>query len=258
MNREKAQDLVDSILDIPHEGELQIGLHGADNLATRFNDCAISQNIASLQTTLSMTARFEQKKTSITINTLDDKSVIERTIKKLFENCQHMPDDEEVMPASGQVLDTKEPAYSENSSGLEAESLGEWAAAACREGSAAGIDLAGLLSVKKQFHVYADSAGGFAYERFNRSDFHVTATGEDGSGWAENQGVGISQDGVIRATNRAIDKCIKAQKPKVYEPKPTTVILEPQAVGDLISMTFWYGFNQRAKDEGRSAFSNFE
>jgi predicted Zn-dependent protease len=258
MNQQQAQDLVADILDIPHEGELQVGIHGADNLATRFNDCAISQNVSRLQTTLTLTARLEQKKTSLTINTLDDKETIKRAIKQVFASCRHMPDDEEVMPAMGQELNTKEHAYCEESAALETESLGEWAAAACREGANAGVDLAGLLSIKKQFHVYADSVGGFAYERYHRSDFHVTATGENGSGWAENQGVGISQDDVMHATKSAIDKCIKAQNPKVYKPKPTTVILEPQAVGDLISMAFWYGFNQRSKDEERSAFSNFD
>jgi predicted Zn-dependent protease len=35
------------------------------------------------------------------------------------------------------------------------------------------------------------------------------------------------------------------------------VVLEPQAVGDLLSSAFWYGFDQRAADEGRSAFSDF-
>ena len=43
---------------------------------------------------------------------------------------------------------------------------------------------------------------------------------------------------------------------QIDKPRPTTVILEPQAVGDLLSMAFWYGFDQRAKDEGRSVFAH--
>ena len=107
------------------------------------------------------------------------------------------------------------------------------------------------------FSAYGDSAGGFAYERFHHADYHVTASGNNGSGWAEDKGVTIQQDDVMAATRRAIDKCVQAQDPEVFQPQPTTVILEPQAVGDLIAMAFWYGFDQRSKDEGRSAFSNF-
>ena len=61
----------------------------------------------------------------------------------------------------------------------------------------------------------------------------------------------------MAATKRAIEKCVKAQNPEVFEPRPVTVILEPQAVGDLMAMAFWYGFDQRAKDEGRSALANY-
>ena len=257
MNRQQAQDFIADVLSTRHPGELQVALSGTQKLGTRFNDCAVSQNVFKQQTTLTLTARLEQKKASITINTLDDKAVIESAIAQVFATCRHMPDDEEVMPAMGEVLAAREHAYHADAEALEIETIGAWAAAACKEGATAGFDLAGLLSLGKNFYGYGDSAGGFAFERYHRTDYHVTATGNKGSGWAEDQGVTILQDDVMRATRQAIDKCVLAQDPEVYEPRPCTVILEPQAVGDLLSMAFWYGFDQRSKDEGRSAFSNF-
>ena len=257
MNRQQAQDFIADVLSTRHPGELQVALSGTQKLGTRFNDCAVSQNVFKQQTTLTLTARLEQKKASITINTLDDKAVIESAIAQVFATCRHMPDDEEVMPAMGEVLAAREHAYHADAEALEIETIGAWAAAACKEAATAGFDLAGLLSLGKNFYGYGDSAGGFAFERYHRTDYHVTATGNKGSGWAEDQGVTILQDDVMRATRQAIDKCVLAQDPEVYEPRPCTVILEPQAVGDLLSMAFWYGFDQRSKDEGRSAFSNF-
>ena len=257
MNRQQAQDFISDILTTPHPGELQVALSGTQKLGTRFNDCAISQNILKQQTSLTLTARLEQKKATVTINALDDKAAIESAIAQVFATCQHMPDDEEVMPAMGEVLAAREHAYNADAEALEIETIGAWAAAACKEGAAADIDLAGLLSLSKNYYGYGDSAGGFAFERAHRTDYHVTATGNNGSGWAEQQGVSIQQDDVAGATRRAIDKCLLAQNPEVYEPRPSTVILEPQAVGDLLLMAFWYGFDQRSKDEGRSAFSNF-
>ena len=258
MNRQQAQDLIESILEIPREGELQVLLNGVHRLGTRFNDCAISQNVLRQQTTLTLSARLEQKKTSLSINTLDDQALIKRSIEQAFAFCRHMPDDEEVMPAPGEVLESHEYAYSTESEAIEIETVGAWAAEACRAGSAADIDLAGLLAHGKTFSAYGDSAGGFAYEGSHRSDYHVTATGNNGSGWAEHQGVTIGQDNVMTATRSAIEKCARAQHPEVFEPRPVTVILEPQAVGDLMAMAFWYGFDQRARDEGRSAFSDYD
>jgi len=258
MNRQQARELIDSILEIPREGELQILVDGVNRLGTRFNDCAISQNALRQQITLTLTARLEQKQTAITINALDDRELIRRSIEQVFATCRHMPDDEEVMPAPGVEIEHKEHAFITETEALEIETVGAWAAAACKDGAAAGIDLAGLLALGKRFIAYADSAGGFAHERFHRIDYHVTATGTNGSGWAEHQGASITRDEVMAATGRAIDKCARAQNPEVFEPRPITVILEPQAVGDLMAMAFWYGFDQRASDEGRSAFSNFD
>ncbi|MDH3220462.1 MAG: metallopeptidase TldD-related protein [Gammaproteobacteria bacterium] len=256
MNRQQAQDLIASILEIPHDGELQVTLNGVERLGTRFNDCAVSQNVLRQQATLTLGARLGQKKTSMTINALDAPDLIRQSVARVFETCRHMPDDEEVMPAPGQVLDSHEFAYSETAEAIEIETVGAWAAEACKAGAAAAIDLAGLLSVGKMFTAYGDSAGGFAHERHHRCDYHVTASGDHGSGWAEHQGVSIAAADVVTATERAIDKCARAQNPEVFEPRSTTVILEPQAVGDLMAMAFFYGFDQRARDEGRSAFSD--
>lgn len=258
MNRKQAQELIGAILELPRDGELIVQVHGSERLGTRFNDCAISQNVLRQQATLTLTARLEQKQTAITINTLDDLDMIQRGIERVFTACRHMPDDDEVMPAVGAVIEGAEFAFSENAEALDIETIGAWTAAACAAGAAAAIDLAGLLSHTRGYSSYGDSAGGFAHERFHRCDFHVTATGDNGSGWAEHQGIAIDADDVIGAARRAIDKCRLAQNPRVFEPRPVTVVLEPQAVGDLMSMAAWYGLGQRAVDEGRSAFSGFD
>ena len=258
MNRQQCADLIAEILQTPRAGELQVTLNGVDRLGTRFNDCAISQNALKLQHTLTLSARLGQKQTSLSINRLDDKDLIKRSIDQVFANCAHMPDDEELMPAPGNLIETPEHAFSANAEQIDIDTVGSWVAGACRAGASANIDLAGLLSIEKMFTAYGDSAGGFAYERSHNCDYHVTASGSHGSGWAEHKGVSLGKGDVLTATRRAIEKCSKAQNPVVFQPGPATVILEPQAVGDLLSIAFWYGFDQRAADEGRSAFSNHD
>ena len=257
MNRREAQDLVASILEMPRAGELQVVIDATNRLGTRFNDCAISQNALRQQVTLTLSARLGQKKTAVTINRVDDPELIRQSIASVFETCRHMPDDEELMPAPGLIIDSPEHAFSADSENIDIETLGDWVAGACREGAAADIDLAGLLSLGKLYSIYADSSGGFAFERHHRIDYHVTASGGNGSGWAEIQGIELSRDDLMRATRRAIDKCRSAQDPAVFEPRPVSVVLEPQAVGDLMAMAFYYGFDQRARDEGRSPFSDY-
>ena len=258
MERRQAQDFIAGILEIPHPGELQVLLEGEHRLGTRFSGCAISQNALRRRSRLTLSARIEQKKTSVTLSDIDDRAQITEAIARAFETCRHLPDDEELMPAPGQVIDLGEPARRARGEDIDADTAGRWVGEACAAGAAAGIDLAGLLASGSDFTAYGDSAGGFAHERHDRVDFHVTASGEQGSGWAEHQGIAITRDALMAATRRAIDKCLAAQAPQVFEPRATTVVLEPQAVGDLLSMTAWYGLDQRACEEGRSAFSRFD
>jgi hypothetical protein len=136
MNRQQSQDLIATILEIPHEGELQVLLNGVERLGTRFNDCAISQNVLKQQTTLTLSARLEQKKTSVSINALDDQELIKRSVEQVFASCRHMPDDEEVMPALGDVLPSLEYAFNAESDTIEIETVGAWAAQACSAGVA--------------------------------------------------------------------------------------------------------------------------
>ena len=132
MNREQAQDLIASILERPLPGELQVKLSGVERLGTRFNDCAISQNALKSQHNLTLSARLGQKRTSLDINRLDDPELIERSIERVFSNCAHMPDDEELMPAPGERLETVEHAFSEATEQLGIDEIGERVAAACR------------------------------------------------------------------------------------------------------------------------------
>ncbi len=170
MNRQQAQDRIGAILELPRDGELQVVINGVDRLGTRFNDNAISQNVLKQQQTLTMSARIGQKKSTLSINQLDDRDLIATSIDRLFETCRHMPEDEEVMPAPGEVIESGENARSDSAEALDAGTVGAWVAAACRRGADAGIDLAGLLALARSWTAYGDSNGGFAFERQHRAD----------------------------------------------------------------------------------------
>ena len=137
MNRDQAQALIGSILELPREGELTVLLDSVERLGTRFNDCAISQNVLKRQSTLTLSARIENKRASVEINTLDDRDAIRAGVERAFATCRHMPDDEEVMPACGAVLEAREHAFSSASAALDIETIGAWVARACSQGAAA-------------------------------------------------------------------------------------------------------------------------
>jgi predicted Zn-dependent protease len=96
----------------------------------------------------------------------------------------------------------------------------------------------------------------FAYHRATNANYTVTVRTADGTGsgwagaehndWAKLDAAGISA--------RAIEKARLSRSPQAIEPGRYTVILEPQAVGDLVQLISFYA-DARASDEGRSPFS---
>ncbi|MBI3950496.1 MAG: hypothetical protein HY314_08590 [Acidobacteria bacterium] len=65
---------------------------------------------------------------------------------------------------------------------------------------------------------------------------------------------GKSPEETARIAREAIRKALDSRHPRTLEPGVYTVILEPQAVADLLSF-FAFAFDARSADEGRSLFS---
>ena len=95
---------------------------------------------------------------------------------------------------------------------------------------------AGYLEVSATGNGVVNSAGLFAYLPETRSQFSVTVrngTGT-GSGWAGVANKDWSKIDAPRLSSIAIDKCKRSADPVAVEPGRYTVIMEPQAVSDLM------------------------
>jgi predicted Zn-dependent protease len=121
----------------------------------------------------------------------------------------------------------------------------------------AGVVAAGLVHRTAGANAVANSAGLFAYHASTTAVHTLTARTPDGkgSGWA-----GTAHNDWARATaaarlaSRALQKAQGARAATALEPGKYTVLLEPTAAGNLLSLLA-FALNARAADEGRSFFS---
>ena len=102
----------------------------------------------------------------------------------------------------------------------------------------------------------ASRHGNFYYYRSTLAGLSVTArTREgDGSGYFLRNHFDVSKLDTARIGREAIQKALQSRQPRMLDPGAYTVILEPQAVVDLL-VSFAFSFNAREADEGRSPFS---
>jgi predicted Zn-dependent protease len=94
----------------------------------------------------------------------------------------------------------------------------------------------GYLEIAGVGNGVMNSAGLFAYQPQTRAEFSVTVRNPKatGSGWAGTENNDWRKIDAEEITRRAMAKCKESANPVAIEPGRYTVILEPQAVGDLM------------------------
>ena len=125
--------------------------------------------------------------------------------------------------------------------------------ATCRSAKIIG---AGFHSASEVASAEATANGNRRYFRSTNADVSVTARAADGtgSGYFSSDHFDLSKLNAQEVVDQAVNKAVKSRQPKPIEPGVYPVILEAQAVADLVGF-LTNSLDARTTDEGRSAFS---
>jgi predicted Zn-dependent protease len=121
---------------------------------------------------------------------------------------------------------------------------------------AAKVTGAGFHSATGSASAIATANGNRRYFRSTRAGLSITARSADGtgSGYFAGDHFDLARLDTKHIVEQAVGKAVRSQQPKPIEPGVYPVVLEPQAVADLIGF-LTNSFDARTADEGRSAFS---
>ena len=256
VSRDEAQRIIESAVKLSKADAVQVNLGGGRQRNVRF--AANQMSTAGMITDLSLavTSRFGPKHAVTTTNDLSPEG-IERAVRSSEAIARLAPNDPEAMPILPQQnVAPVTAAWDEATVNLDAGSCAKAALTALGPARAKGnLQAAGFLQVDANVNALGNSAGMFLYHRGTKSNYTLTVRTADGtgSGWAgaeEPQFASIDFAGIGA---RAIEKAELSRNPVAIEPGRYTVILEPQAVGDLITLVLFYA-DARSADEGRSPF----
>ena len=127
------------------------------------------------------------------------------------------------------------------------------ALAACRT---AKVNGAGFHTARASAIAAATANGNRRYFQSSQADMSVTARSVDGtgSGYYAGDHFDLARLDAKHIAEQAVGKAVRSREPKAIEPGVYPVILEPQAVSDLMGFLN-NALDARTADEGRSAFS---
>ncbi len=256
LSRSEAEALLKKVLAFSKADELAATLNGGRAANTRFGVNSANTNGDTDNLTLGVNAHFGQKGGVATTNTLDDAG-LERVVRAAEEIAKLRPDDPEQMPfLEKQKYEEVAGGFDEATYNADAKMRANGIAQTIDPARAKGLVAAGIFDNQGGFTAQANTRGNFGYTINSQASYTTTVRTADGqgSGWASAMSHRIRDIDAASVGARSIEKAEKSQKPLAIEPGKYTVILEPNAVGDLVSnMIFFFGARQA--DEGRSFLS---
>jgi predicted Zn-dependent protease len=259
LSSSEAEAILKKVLSFSKADELEANLQGGRTAYTRFGVNTVSTSGDTDNLSLVVNAHFGQRSGVATTNTLDDQS-LERVVRAAEEIARLRPEDPEQQPfLPKQEYAASDAGFDEPTYMADAQIRARAVATSIDPAKAKNLVAAGIFDHTGNFSARANTNGNFGYFRRTNASYTTTVRslddlGKTGSGWATAISHRIGDIDAKAVSQRAIDKAELSRNPVQLEPGNYTVILEPNAVGDL--MTFMMNFyGARQADEGRSFLS---
>ena len=256
LSAQDSQDLSSRILKMSTADSASVFVNSniANNLRFAANQVSTAGSVTDIN--IQVTSNFGPKHATVVTNNTSDEA-LRATVKQSEALAKLAPDDPEAMPDLGPQNIKTVNAWFPSTASLSAADLIQAGLTALTPARKSGdLATAGYLVVNAGSSALANSKGLFAYHRSTNANYTVTVRTSDGtgSGWAGVEHPDWSQVNIGEVSARAIEKARLSRNPVAIEPGHYAVILEPQAVGDLVQLIGNYG-DARSSDEGRSPFT---
>jgi len=255
ISRADAEALVARAVKMSKADEILVSVGTNYSANARFAANQMSTAGATTDAQLAVQSSFGPKHAVVTANDLSDES-LRRAVEMSERLARLAPDDPEAMPALGPQQYGTVQAYFESTAALTPADRAKAALAALELTRKSGdLQAAGFVTTALNANVLGNNKGMFAYHRNTANNYTLTVRTADGtgSGWAAADHPDWSQLDARAVAQRAVEKARLSRTPVAIEPGRYTVILEPQAVGDLVQLLGGY-IDARSADEGRSPF----
>jgi predicted Zn-dependent protease len=256
LSRDEMQSIIDKTIAASKADAVEVVVTSTVTGNTRFAANQLSTSGEISDTSVTIESHFGAKHAVVTTNELTDDGIT-AAVGKSEVIARLAPDDPENMPALGAQQYRPVPAFFDTTAGLSA---GDRAKAVLTALDVTRHDksvmCAGFLNTGSYARLQGNKAGLSAYHRHTTANYTLTVRTTDGtgSGWAGADNDDWSKIDFAAVATRAVEKARASRNPVAIEPGRYTVILEPQAVGDLVQLTA-IGLQARTADEGRSPFA---
>lgn len=256
LSKEEARKILEKVIGFSKADGVEASLNGNDGGNIRYARNSVSTAGEDSNVNLSVQTFVGKKVGTATINEFDDAS-LEKVVRRAEELAKLAPENPEFMePLAQQTYGAEAKTFIDATAKITPEYRAQAAADSINPASKKDITAAGFLEDSRGFGSFMNHKGAFAYNKSTGVDFTVTMRSNDGtgSGWVARNFNDVTKLNTAEASQIAIEKALQSRNAKAIEPGKYTVILEPNAASDLLSLML-FAMNARQADEGRSFLS---
>ena len=250
-----AQALIERTVKMSKADSINVQIDDGTTSNLRFAANSVSTAGSAQDSAVVVVSSFGPKHAAVQTNDISDDG-LRRAVQQSEALAKLAPDDPEAMPELGPQQYKSSDAYFTSTAEASADDRAR-AAMTALEPARASSDLkaAGYLEVHARAEAIGNNNGMFGYYPFTTANYTLTVRTNDGtgSGWAGAEVNDWSRLDFAALGKHAIDKARASHNPVAIEPGHYTVVMEPQAVGDIVQLVGFYS-GAREADEGRSPF----
>lgn len=254
MGKDKIIRMLKRLVQQSPADQTEVLLLTEDSSLTRFTPISIHQHVAERNETLILRAVLGKQIAVLTTNILEPAS-LNASLEKAFSLARVLPPDQDFVSLPKPKSIPKIKTYSENIRRLTPTRKVKIIQEAMSRARENGFSASGAFSHGEVEVAVVNSLGVEAYQKYSDLFLHLIIQNGGGSGYASFVSRELDQLEVRPLVDAAILKASRGA-PTAVEPGEYEVILEPDAVHELLLFMGYLGFHARAVQEGRSFFCN--
>jgi len=224
-------------------------------VTSRFANGRAHQNLAQDDLTIWIMVHLGQR-VGVSISNVLDRQAIRRSIDMAIAIARLAPPDPRTAPMPHrQAIRTLPTAYDASTEAFSTPERFRLITGLIDTARHHGCELSGSLMTEASEMAVANSHGLSVYQRSTVAALKTITIKRHVSGFASSIAVDVCKLAADRTLARALDKCTIDRTPDKVEPGTYDVILEPEAVGDLVMWLGYIGFGAKAFYEKTSFLS---
>ena len=246
----EAQKLLKSVLGRCPERAEAIYLE-SDEALTRFALNGIHQNVRSRRRSIVLRLLIG-KRAGVASTSRFDAQALDALVERARTMAELAPENPDLGDLPGTASYAPLAGYVEATAECSPEERAEAVRLVVEPVKKQNMVVAGALSTGSSLVAVANTSGVFAYFPSTASNFTCTVMAEDSSGWVDVHARDWRKLDTAAQGRRALEKARVSAKPQAVPAGKYTVVLEENAVAELVAFLGWTGFGAQSYQEGHS------